>query len=779
MVKIIIQCLLLFSLLISAAFAQDDSQFVVRKIEVQGAQRMSSSAVQTYLPIKRGKVLSPENTAEIVRSLYKTGFFERITLSRRGNTLVIHVVERPTIGQLKISGNSAVPTDKLTAVMKSLDIAEGRVYNPAVLEKISQSLLNQYYLFGRFNAHVDVNVTPMPRNRVSVDIRISEGLVAKVRGISILGNHVFDENTLDKQLDVSTTGLFSFITQSDRYSEEKLAMSLDKLRNYYLDRGYLHFEIKSSQAEITPDRKSVYITAIVEEGELYTVEKFELDGDLILPREEYMKHITIQPGQVFSRQKVIDTEKMITNLLGDKGYLFATVSVHPTIHEKTHQVVLRFRVHPGKLTYVRHVTFSDNTRTNDVVLRREVEQLEAAPASTSKLEESKHRLNLLPYIKNVDMSLQPVPGEDDSVDVNYKVKEDSSAQATFKLGYSQVSHVVLGAGLNQKNFLGTGNTLGLNLSHSAYQQLYALDYTDPYYTVDGISRSVSFSVSRVDPSAVANMNNGYSTNEYDLGLLYGIPVGQEHNVYSRVQAGAIYQDTLLNIITGKISNQVNAFVTQHGRRFNEVDFRIGYSRDGRDKAITPTHGTFQTLFLDAFAPVTDDSVSFYTLNYHGKWYQPLNDEFIVLSRGDFSYGNGFHGIRNYPFFRNYFAGGMDSVRGYQGYTLGPRDSNGQAYGGNILIDASLGLIFPNYLSDSLRTSVFVDAGNVYSTANNKGFGCTGGTCSTNSGPVRFSTGVEADVMTPFGPIAISLAQPLNLRPHDEQQTFQFALGANF
>ncbi len=773
MKKIIYLIVLSALLLGGCAWAQ--RTFVVKRIEFQGLQRISSEAAASYLPIKRGQTLQAGKTAEIVRALYKTGFFDHISLSQVNDTLIINVRERPTIGQLKISGNSVVPTDKLTSVMRTLDVAEGRIYNPAVLEKIKQSLLNQYYQLGRYNARVDIYVTPMTRNRVLVKIDISEGLVAKIHRISIIGNHAFDESTLINNMDISTTGLFTFITQSDRYAEEKLEASMEKLRNYYLDRGYLRFEVKSSQAQVTPDRKSVYITIVISEGQPYTVENVDLTGDLLIPREELIKLVTIKPGETFSRQKVLDSEKAITTAYGEKGYMFASITLRPQINDATHKVSLLFDIKSGKRAYVRQVTFTDNTRTNDVVLRREIQQMEAAPASTTKLEESKQRLLLLPYIKEAEMSLHPVPGVDDQVDVNYKVKEDNSAQASFKVGYSQVYGVILGAGLNQKNFFGTGNTFGINLSRSKYEQFYGIDYTNPYYTEDGISRSFNFSISRVDPNG-AGVDAGYTSNEFNLGVLYGIPIGQEQGVFNRIQAGVSYQNLLVHLISGKVSNQVNQFINRHSRHFQEADFRLGYSRDSRDRALFPTRGGIQALYLDAYAPLDRQSVGFYTLNYSGRWYQPLTNQFIAMGKANFAYGSGFGGgARDFPFFKNYYAGGIDTVRGYQGYSLGPRDSRGNPIGGNMLANGTLGLIFPNYISDNLRTSVYFDAGNVYSSLNNISFGGQ----STNTGPLRYSAGIDALWLSPFGLVEVTIAQPLNRRPHDERKTFDFSLGANF
>src|SRR3989338_1005249 len=566
--------------------------------------------------------------------------------------------------------------------MKTLDIAEGRVYNPQMLAKIKQGLLNQYYQLGRYNARVIIDVTKMSRNRVNVRITISEGLVAKIRRILIIGNQAFDEKTLLKQLDITKSGFFTFISQADRYSEEKLEASLEKLRSFYMDHGYLRVAIKTAQAEITPDRKFIYITISIEEGKPYTVKDYTLNGQLIFSKEELGKQIHIKSGDIFSRQKIIDAEKNISKLYGDRGYLFAAISLRPKVDDERHEVILVFDINPGKRTYVRHITFSDNNHTNDVVLRREMQQFEAAPASTAKLEESKHRLSLLPYIRDVEMSVEPVVETGDQVDVNYKVKEDSSAQASFKVGYSQLYGVILFAGFNQKNVFGTGNTLGMNFSQSKYEQFYGIDYTDPYYTADGISRSFNFSFSRADPSA--GLNPGYTTHEYDAGVLYGIPVGQEEGVINRIQAGAGYQDTIIKIVPGDISAQVNSYVTEHGTHFQELDMKLGFYRDSRDKAIFPTVGTLQTFFTDFYAPVASSSVAFYTINYQTKSYFPLTDQFILTGRADFGFGGGLRHRTDFPFFKNYFGGGIDSVRGYSGYTLGPRDSNDKPIGGNIL-----------------------------------------------------------------------------------------------
>lgn len=768
----------LLSVLLLSNTAAADS-FVVKDIQIRGVERVSASTVQSYLKVKRGQVFSSSASDETVRALYKTGFFESVNVSRNGNTLVIQVSERPTIGRLKVTGNSVIPTDKLMDAMKSLEIAEGRIYDRAMIERVKQSLVHQYYQLGRYNARVELKTTPMPRNRVAVTIEVSEGLVAKVKRVSIIGNHDFSESTLLKQLDVTSSGFITWITQSDRFQEDKLESSLEKLRSFYLDRGYVRFQIKSSQSQVTPDKKLVFITIAVNEGSVYRLGSYDVKGQLLFPKSAYLEVMKLHVGDVFSRQSIINAQKAIIKLLGDKGYLFASVGIDPVLDETKKTVALSFDIKPGKRTYVRKIGFTDNTRTNDAVLRREMLQMEAAPASMTKIEESKHRLLLQPFIKDATLSVNPVPGTDDKVDIDYAVKEDNSAQANIRFGYSQAFGLILGAGFNQKNIFGTGNTLGLNASRSRFEQVLSADFTDPYFTADGVSRSFHFAISRFDPGAAKNLNNAYTANDYTAGVLFGVPVGQEESVINTLQAGLYYQNTMIHISNSgnNLSNQVAAFTSSNGRHFQEADIRLAFTRNSLDKTIFPTKGAWQSVVLDTYLPLAKSSLRYYTLSYNLKSYVPLNDSFIVASRLDLGYGNGFQGIGGFPYFKHFYAGGIDSVRGYETYNLGPRDSNGNGYGGNKLIDASVGLIFPNYISDSVRTMAYMDAGNVYLSENNRKYGGN----STNSGPVRYAVGVEADWLIPsFGPIRLSLAKPVFDRNDGvRKEAFQFALGASF
>jgi outer membrane protein insertion porin family len=772
MKKSILLIVLLLNFLVAPVWAA--AVFVVRHIDVEGLQRISPETVISYLPIRQGQELRGDKTAAIIRDLYKTGFFEHISLSRSGDTLVINVVERPTIGQLKISGNNLIPTDKLTSVMKSLDVAEGRVYNRAILDRIKLSLLNQYYQVGRYNARVDVTVSPLDRNRVLVKIDISEGLSAKIRRINIIGNHAFSEKRLTSQLTVSTAGLFTFFTQTDQYSQEKLDASVESLRNFYLDHGYIRFAEKSSQVSIVPDRKSVYITMVIEEGQLYKIKGYSLTGDFVVPKAELEKLIRFRVGSTFSRAKVVDTEKAISDALGNKGYVYANVGLNPIIDDKNREVFINLNVKPGKRNYVRHIYFSDNSKTNDEVLRREIQQVEGAPVSTVQLEESKRRLNLLPYMRDTNMSLVPVPGTDDQVDVNYKVTENNSAELTGRIGYSQVDHLLIGAGINQKNFMGTGKTIGLNAETSHYQRFYSASYMDPYFTQNGVSRSMNLSISKINPAA-GNLTSSYTSNEYDIGDTYSVPIGAEKNVINRFEFGYGYSNTLITLpgVQSRISNMVADFIQRHGRHFQQVDILMGLSRDSRDRAIFPTRGARQAIGANIFLPVQTTSLRYYQINYSAAWFHPIVNDFVIMARGAMAYGNSFSNGSNYPYFKNFYAGGIDSVRGYAGNTLGPKDNLGNPIGGNFLADASLGLIFPNYISDNVRTSVYLDAGNTYQTYDNRALGGTG------SGPLRYSAGVQVEWLSMMGPIDLSLARGINVKHNDSLEAFQFSLGANF
>lgn len=746
--------------------------FRIKSISIEGLQRVSAETVRNYLPVSPGDELTEDETGTIIEALYQTGFFEDIILARHGNVLVVRVVERPTIGQLKISGNSSIPTDQLTKVMTSMGIAEGRIYDTVMISRIQQGLLNQYYMLGRYNARVEVTTTKMPQNRMLVKIDISEGLVAKVRQINIIGNYTYSTARLTRNMDLSTSSLVSFFTMSDRFSQEKFQQSLDQLQDFYMDRGYLHFQVKSSEVSVSPDRKSIFLTIVVDEGKVYRIKDIRVSGETILPPAELLKKLNIHSGDVFSRKAVVQADKTIADALGNKGYIYAVVTPEPDVDEKTGTVILNFAVKSGKRMYVRHISFTDNNRTNDVVLRRELEQMEGAPVSAESLENSRLNLNRLPFIRDAQTGLERVPGTEDQVDVKYTVKEESAAQASFNVSYGQVGGVGFGVGLNQKNFLGTGDTLGIDLRKNRYEQVYSLDFTNPYYTPDGVSRSFGFSLVKFNPQG-ANLTNSYSDDQLSLYVMYGIPAFQEEGVTNRFQVGYGYEETDVRL-SNTVSQQIISFVQHYGRRFRQVDLTGGYSRDSRDRSIFPTAGGLQSFGINVYAPVDGQSLKYFLASWRGKWYFPVISGFIVTARGELGYGTSFdQGANGFPFFKNFTVGGIGSVRGYEGNTLGPYDSTHRPSGGNEVMDGTIGLVVPNPLPEKVRTELFLDGGNVYNSWNNRKYG------GTASGGPRFSGGLSVEWLSPLGAVNLSFARALNAQHGDSLNFFQFQLGANF
>lgn len=743
----------------------------VRSVEFEGLQRVRA---QDASAMSGASEKHPISTQALIENLYRSGAFEQVSVSEKNGHARVSVTEYPVIGRLKYSGNSAVPTDKLKEVFNSLNISEGRIYSPAQIDKITKGLLAQYYELGRYNAKVDTKVSPLSEGRVAVDVQISEGLVAKIDQIHIVGAHALSESQLIKALPISTRSILNFFSEKDRYSENKLADAADKLKSYYMDRGYIRFQLKSYQAQLSADRKSVYVTFAVQEGDVYKIRDVKLSGSFAGYESKLKETQTkyLKPGDIFSKQKLIDMQKDMSKVLGNQGYVFADFSAAPDIHDQDKTVSLNIVVTPGKHVYVRHITYSNNSHTNEIVLRRRTLQVEGAMASSDKIEDSKRRMMGLPYIKNAEVEMKPVEGTDDKVDLNYKVEEQSAAQVSFRVGYSQLYKTLLGFGVEQPNFFGTGNTVGLNVNHTSYMQSYSANYTDPYFTDDGVSRTMSVSYTHYDPRA-ASVSSGYTANEYAAELLFGIPVGQELGADNRIEVGGGFENTVINLANiQNVSNQIQYFIDKHHRRFQQAYLYLGFDRDSRDRVFMPTKGTYQSISSKFYFPAVSRALSYYTLNYQGKFYQPLTHDFILTGRAELAYGSGFSGAQNFPFFKNFYAGGIDSVRGYEDYNLGPRDSLDHAYGGNEMASASLGIILPNFVSDSLRTTFYFDAGNVWSTLKAQEFAGV----APHSGRLRYSVGIALDIITPLVPIELSLGKAVMAKKGDKREPFQFALG---
>lgn len=764
-----LSCILLIIGLVSAAHADS---FIVRNIHVEGNQRVSTGTVLSYLPIKEGERFNSEQTPQIIRALYNTGFFSDVEVSSNNGILTVKVLERSVITAIHFVGNSKITNKQLLDALKQIGLSEGQVLNQAALSGLEQALVQQYYNLGCYNVNIKSEVTAQSRNRVIVNIKINEGPVAKIKSINVIGNTVFTEKELLKDFTLTPTNWFklTFINHNDQYSKDKLEADLEKLRSYYMDRGYLKFNIDAVQVSLTPDKKHIYIVIHITEGDVYKIKGYSLSGDLLGQRAQIQKFIVLQKGEIFSRKKIMAINSLLEQFVGDYGYAMPDIKADPVINDAEHWVFINFKVDPGKRVYVRRISFSGNSKTDETVLRREMRQQEGAMYSLSKVNESKRRLANLGYIDNVDVKLNPVPGHSDQVDLDCKVKEAMSASATFNFGYSDADGFIYGASVSEQNFLGTGRGVSVQFNNSKYAKNYGLSYFNPYHTINNISLRFDAYAQTQDPGDIDL--SSYTTDIYGASVTYGIPVSE----YNRINLGYGYEYIKIKS-DDQSPKEVHDFIEEHGSTFNQAKIIGGWSHNKLDRAIFPTDGFAQSLSFEAYLPVASRALSFYKANYNASWYYPLYKKFVLHANGEVGYGNGFGNTHGLPFFKNYYAGGMDTVRGFNSGSLGPRDSNGDPIGGNLLTDASLGIIIPTPLGDSIRTTAFVDIGNVYQTKPEVGQELRSG--------LRSAAGVQVEWRSPLGILRFSFAEPLKYEHGDDshhaddKRFFDFAIGTSF
>jgi outer membrane protein insertion porin family len=755
--------MLLFWTVLMAPLAAVAEPFVIQDIRVEGLQRISAGTVFNYLPVRVGEQIESEDTAAIIRALYKTGFFKDVRLEREGNVLIVFVSERPAIAQINIAGNDSMETEQLLLGLKDIGLAEGRVFNRSVLDKIEQELRRLYFNQGKYGVKLQSTVTPLERNRVAVDIDITEGETARIKRINIVGNDSFDEEDLLDEFELGTTDWTSIISSNDQYSRQQLSADLETLRSYYLDRGFVNFKVSSTQVSITPDKKDIYITINIYEGEVFTISDIKLAGTLVVPKEEIFPLVELNRGDVFSRKDVVGSSERISELLGDRGYAFANVNSIPEIDEEKRQVDITFFVDPGKRVYVRHVNISGNSNTRDEVLRREMRQLESAWFSTELVNLSRERLQRLGYFDDVSVETPAVAGSTDQVDVNIRVKEKATGNLMLGAGYSQSQGVILQASVSQDNFLGTGKKVAFAFNNSDANRLYQLGYTNPYYTVDGISRGFDFKYKETNYADVDIAD--YATDTASVGVNFGIPL----NEFDRLRFDFSVVDTDF-ILGDDASTEVRDFEDTYGDSF--LDFKVGasWTHDSRDSHLFPSRGGLQRLAAMSTIPGSD--LTYYRVDYRHRRYFPLSDTFTFSLNADIGYGDGYSDTDSLPFFENFFSGGTKSVRGFKDYSLGPRDDNDEPLGGNLKVVGNAELLFPppfNLASKSMRLGAFVDAGNVFDTDHDD----------FDASDFRYSAGVSMVWLSPMGALGISLAAPLNDESDDETEVFQFTFGSTF
>ena len=736
--------------------------FIVRDIRLEGLQRITAGTVFNYLPIKIGDALDDTRTAEIVRTLFMTGFFRDVRIERDGETLVVSVVERPSIGSIEFTGNKDLKTEDLLAALEQAGFAEGRVFNRSILGQVEQELHRTYFAAGKYGVRITSTVTPLERNRVGVEFDILEGAVAKIRQINIVGNAAFDDDELLDEFELETTGFFSFITRSDRYSKPRLAADLETLRAFYLDKGFINFNIDSTQVSITPDKKDVYVTINITEGGSYVVRDVRLQGVLTVPEEDLFELVTVVQGDIFSRKSVTETVSNIGDRLGDEGYSFANVNAVPEIDDAQKKVDLTFYIDPGERVYVRRVNYKGNTKTRDEVLRREMRQIESAVISTEAIERSKVRLERLGFFESVNVETPPVPGAPDQVDVDFTVVERPSGNLLLGIGASQTQGAVLDINITEENFLGTGNRLRASFNNSRVNRDISLSWLNPYWTIDGVSRGIEVYNRRTDASD-ANLAD-YDLDDLGAGLTFGIPISE----FTRVNVGLDVEQT--DFTAGaSASQEVRDFQDEHGGKFITVLVSGSWANDKRDSRFLPSTGSLTRLSGEVAVP--GGELTYYKVSAQHQRFFPLPADFILALDGEIGYGDGFGDTRDLPLTDRFFAGGLRSVRGFRTNTLGPRDSNNEPLGGDLRVIGTAELILPFPFakeSKTFRITSFLDAGNVYGAGDNFDFGT-----------LRYSTGVALIWLSPIGPLSMSYATPLKTFEGDETLGFQFTIGTSF
>ena len=772
----------LAALLLAGSSTVLAQSFEVTDIRVEGLQRVSAASVFNAFPISAHDQVDDRELAEAARSLFATGLFDDIQLARDGDVLIIQVVERPTILSLNISGNQRLSEEDLRRGLREGGLAEGQVLQLSTLEDIQRELEGVYQAQGRYSSSIETSVREIDEGRVQVDIEINEGEVAKIRQINIVGNRAFDEDDLLDVFELNDRpGRFFGWFSRDEYSREALSGDLERLRSFYLDRGYVNFDITSTQVSISPDKSEIFITVNVDEGSQFKFGDVQFAGDLKISESEARELMQVERGAIFSRSDVTASTEALRSRLGAEGFAFARVEGVPTPRADGATVDLVINVEPGNRAYVRRIDFIGNTTTEDEVLRREMIQMEGAPASTESISQSRQRLERLGFFRQVEVETQPVPGEPDKLDVAYTVEEQPSGSISASVGFSQSAGVIYGVGLAQNNFLGTGNRVNIGAQRSDIFTSVNFGFTDPYWTLDGISRGYNLFYRETDyeDSDIST----YSTDAYGAGINFGYPISE----LSRLNFGASLEDLTVKTYRDTASEIVR-YVDDQGDSAQSLKLTASWTRNNLNRGIMPTSGNYQRLSLETAAPGSD--ADYFKLRARGQQLFPLNEEdtWSLKFGGTLGYADSI-GNDPYPFYENFYSGGLGSVRGFTGNTLGQRTTpreggRDRTLGGNVLVEGSAELLFPvPFVEDqrSLQAGFFLDAGNTfltdcYEVEEGRTSNCSSG---VDLGDLRYSIGVGLSWLTPVGPLTFSIAEPLNDESGDDTQFFQFSLGQTF
>ena len=737
--------------------------FTIRDIRVEGVQRTEAGTVFTYMPVKVGDRLDDDKAAASIKALYATGFYSDIRLEADGDVLIVTVQERPAIATIEIEGAKEFTKDNLKDGLKQAGISESKIYDKSLLDRAEKELKRQYTSRGFYGAAVKTTVTPLERNRVALRFDIDEGAVTKIADINIIGAKDFTERQLKREMKLTTPGWFTWFTKDDQYSKQQLTADLEALRSHYLNRGYLEFNIESTQVSITPDREKIFITIAITEGPVYRLGEIKLSGDLIVPEPELRALTRLKAGDVFSRERIVEATKKISDRLGNDGYSFANVNPVPDLDREKRIAGFTIFVDPGRRVYVRRVNIAGNQKTQDEVIRRELRQLESSWYSLEKIARSKERLQRTGYFSEVNIETPAVPGTSDQVDVNINVTERNTGTLNFGVGYSAAEKLSLQGSISQANILGTGNMLALQISSGSVNKVYSFSFLDPYWTADGISRGFDFFRRDVNTASLSIVS--YNTYSTGIGMRFGIPVTE----FDTVNIGFTAERTKLALDLGTAPPRYLDFINQFGERSDTLRANVGFASDTRDSLTWPTKGWLNEIGFEVGIPPAD--LTYYRANYQSQWFYTF-DRFSWLTlmlNGELGYAAGYRG-KALPFFKNFYAGGVGSVRAFETATLGPRDLNDDVLGGNRRFVGNIELLFPmpGYKEKNVRLGLFTDFGNVW-----------GSDQKIKAGDLRASVGLAVSWDSPMGPLRFSLGTPVRSQTGDKIERFQFQLGRVF
>jgi outer membrane protein insertion porin family len=737
--------------------------FVVKDIRVEGVQRTEAGTVFTYLPVKVGERIDDEKAAQAVKALYATGFYADVRLEADGDVLIVAVQERPAISAIEIEGAKEFTKDNLKDGLKQAGISESKIYDKSLLDRAEKELKRQYTSRGFYSSKVRTTVTPLERNRVSLRFDIEEGEITRIADINIIGAKDFSERELLRQMQLTTPGWLTWITKDDQYSKQKLTGDLESLRSFYLNRGYLESNIDSTQVSITPDREKIYITVALNEGPVYRLGDIKFSGDLIIPERELRELVAMNPGETFSRQKVIESVKRITDRLSNDGYSFANVNPVPDVDREKRVASFTFFVEPGRRVYVRRVNIVGNNRSQDSVIRRELRQLEGAWYSLDKIARSKERLQRTGYFSEVNVETPPVAGTTDQVDVVVTVTEKNTGSLNFGVGYSQADSLTVSASVSQSNIFGSGNQLAFQVNSGSVNQIYSITYVNPYWTVDGVAAGIDIFRRDVDTSSLSV--SSYQTTSTGMGVNFGIPVSE----YDTIRLGFTGETTDLKLDPFSAPARYLDFVNIFGETTTTFRANVGYARDSRDSLTYPTRGWLTEVTLELGMPPGDLTYYRVSLQQQNLWTPARFPWLTFLMNAEFGYADGYDD-KPLPFFKNFYAGGVGSVRGFETASLGPVDLNGDVLGGNRRVIGNLEVLFPmpGIKDKSVRLSTFVDAGNVWGAAQD-----------VSGSDIRAAAGIAMSWDSPVGPLKFSYAYPFRTKEIDRIERFQFQLGKIF